>query len=766
MFESADLEINTSTYEWFLRIFSVLQKRLGLNIKFHREAGQAEAGQIFLFNHFARFETLIPPYLLYAETGAYSRCVAAKDLFAGGGGFARFLIGGGGVPSDLPGLLPFLAAEILRGRKVIVFPEGGMVKDRRSIDNKGRYGVFSRTAGERRKHHTGAAVIALVLGIFKSRIRSVQRSGNQPRLERWVKSLGMDSVQSLLDAANKPTLIVPANITFYPMRISDNFLRRGVDFFVKGLGQQFSEELLIEGNILFKNTDMDIRFGDPIAPKKFNNWWETRAINTIFGRIDSLDDLFSLNREPGQWIERFVSTLLERETNRLRDIYMREIYDEVTVNLAHLASTLICTYVGSGRMEVGRTEFHRTLYLAIKYAQQEPSVHLHRILTNPEAYEGVDVGRGRGLDDFWSSVVTSGLVEKLPDSYRFLPKLRQEHDFDEVRIENPILVYANEIAPLPGTRRAIEKALKSVSTIDEKQLAQLHFDDESMRHTWCRQTYRQSQHAKINEAETATQSGAPYMLFPDTENSVGVVLAHGFLASPAELRNLGERMCGAGYPAVGVRLEGHGTSPWDLRDRSREDWLESVRRGYRILAPFVDRICLVGFSTGGSLVLQLAAERPEKLAGVAAISAPVKFRNRNLAFVPLLHGANTIARWVPTLEGVIPFQTNDSEHPDINYWNIPIRGLYELRLTVEGLKQALPLVSVPALIMQGTKDHVVDPDSAKIIMEGLSSERKTLEMVEAKRHGILHEDIGDCQETVLSFIGSLSAESQKNGIGA
>ena len=352
MFESIDLEINTSTYEWFLRIFSVLQKRLGLNIKFHREAGQAEAGQIFLFNHFARFETLIPPYLLYAETGAYSRCVAAKDLFAGGGGFARFLIGGGGVPSDLPGLLPFLAAEILRGRKVIVFPEGGMVKDRRSIDNKGRYGVFSRTAGERRKHHTGAAVIALVLEIFKSRIRSVQRSGNQPRLERWVKSLGMDSVQSLLDAANKPTLIVPANITFYPMRISDNFLRRGADFFVKGLGQQFSEELLIEGNILFKNTDMDIRFGDQIAPKKFNNWWETRAINTIFGRINSLDDLFSLNREPGQWIERFISTLLERETNRLRDIYMREIYDEVTVNLAHLASALICTYVGSGRMEV------------------------------------------------------------------------------------------------------------------------------------------------------------------------------------------------------------------------------------------------------------------------------------------------------------------------------------------------------------------------------------------------------------------------------
>lgn len=147
MYEVADLEINTSAYDWCVRAFSVLRKRLGLNIKFHREDGQADAGQIFLFNHFARFEALIPPYLIHAETGAYCRCVATKELFAAGSTFTRFLMGVGAVPNDLPGLLPFLAAEILRGRKVIVFPEGGMVKDRRTLDEEGRYGVYSRSAG-------------------------------------------------------------------------------------------------------------------------------------------------------------------------------------------------------------------------------------------------------------------------------------------------------------------------------------------------------------------------------------------------------------------------------------------------------------------------------------------------------------------------------------------------------------------------------------------------------------------------------------------
>ena len=45
--------------------------------------------------------------------------------------------GVGVVPNNEPGLLAFLAAEILRGRKVSVFPEGGMVKDRRILDENG-----------------------------------------------------------------------------------------------------------------------------------------------------------------------------------------------------------------------------------------------------------------------------------------------------------------------------------------------------------------------------------------------------------------------------------------------------------------------------------------------------------------------------------------------------------------------------------------------------------------------------------------------------
>ena len=78
-----ELRINEALYHWCVRAFSLLRRRLGINIKVHDADGHIQAGQIFLFNHFARFETIIPQYFIYQATGAYCRCVAAHKLFLG-----------------------------------------------------------------------------------------------------------------------------------------------------------------------------------------------------------------------------------------------------------------------------------------------------------------------------------------------------------------------------------------------------------------------------------------------------------------------------------------------------------------------------------------------------------------------------------------------------------------------------------------------------------------------------------------------------------
>ncbi len=258
---------------------------------------------------------------------------------------------------------------------------------------------------------------------------------------------------------------------------------------------------------------------------------------------------------------------------------------------------------------------------------------------------------------------------------------------------------------------------------------------------------------------------------PDRPNDIGIVLVHGFLASPAELKAFGHRLADLGHPVIGVRLSGHGTSPWDLRDRSRQDWLDSVRRGYEVMSRLTDRVCLIGFSTGGSLALHLAADRPPALAGVAAISAPLKFRNRNLAFVPIVHGINRLTEWASPLEGIMPFRVHESEHPHINYRHVPIRGLFELRCVADELEQRLPEITCPVTIIQGSEDRVVDPGSAKLIVSKLGSAEKSLHMIASQRHGILHEDVGDTQAIAISFLKSLSpsaraSEPARTGIPA
>ena len=106
-----DLSINTSTYDWCIKAFRTTKKLLKLNIKLHDrmevENDSVSQGDIFLFNHFARFETFIPQYLIHEAAGAYCRSIASSEFFGDDDRFTQFLYSIGVVPNDLPELFPF-----------------------------------------------------------------------------------------------------------------------------------------------------------------------------------------------------------------------------------------------------------------------------------------------------------------------------------------------------------------------------------------------------------------------------------------------------------------------------------------------------------------------------------------------------------------------------------------------------------------------------------------------------------------------------------
>jgi esterase/lipase/1-acyl-sn-glycerol-3-phosphate acyltransferase len=752
------------TYDFAVRTLALVESRLGLNIKVHgNDDDLLNKGQIFLFNHFARFETLIPHYIIHRETGAYCRSVADKSLFRAAKGLARFLSDVGAVPNDLPGLLPFLAAEILRGHKVVIFPEGAMIKDRRVVDNAGQVGIFSFKENIFRKHHRGGAVLAMILDICKHRIRDLFDNDDTIRIRQWMLTLGFDSKQQLLEQALKPTVIVPATITFYPIRADDNFLTKSAEFMFRNrkLPERLLEELAVEGNIVFRDTDMDIRLGAPIQPKRRWGWIDTQLMRRYFLSVNHLDDLFSLKEAADSVVEALLLKTITRESDRLRDHYMEAIYQGISVNLGHLAAVMISELMERGERHVSYETLHKGLYLALKLLQSDPSVHLHRSILWPDRYRGLPDGMTKDLLRFMATCTQAGLLEKNLTGYRFLDKLFAEHDFHRIRLENPLMVYANEVAPIKAVGEVVRQVLdKLTQPLNPIELGGLLFEDEVR--SWSHNsTYFSSQrYQEINARETATRSARPYLLTHHQPAELAVLLIHGLLASPAELEDFGNKLHGLGYTVMGVRLAGHGTSPWDLEQRKWEEWLESAQRGYDILKLHARRVMVVGFSAGAALALIMASRKPDKLAGVASVAAPFSLQDKNTAFAPLLHGVNRLVSKVSGSSGVAPFRPNEPAYPDINYRSIPISAVHELLEMMGELRLCLSAITAPVTIIQGDQDSVVKPESATRIHDLLvNCPNKSLHWIAGGEHWLITGDVGNTHALLLRFIETVQSLS-------
>lgn len=738
--------INEPFYQWSVRAFSVVHKRVGMKIAVHAGDNVLEKGQIFLFNHFARFETLVPQYFIYQATGAYCRCVAAHELFNSSERFAKVLWGVGAVPDTHPGLLAFLAAEILRGQKVIFFPEGSMMKDRSiaAPPHEGLLNSFKTRSG----HRQGAAALAVVLELFKKRILSVAEAGEADRLDRWVAALGLGDRDALIAAARKPTLTVPSNITFHPIHRGDNFLMKAADLLKFDLGRQGREELMVEGNLILRNTDMDIRFGNLIHSDIAWNAADRMVLARAFEQIDSLDDLFGLKDKADRWIDMLAVSGVKRATRRLRDLCMVEMYANVTLNISHLAARLLIRLAAQGETRVEKSGFHALLYAVIKLVQKTEGLHPHRTLTDPNHYGALPGKACAALEEFYATAAEAGLVKVGAMQITLLPALLAGTAEGDPRLANVVRVYANEIESLTGVLRIVEHAVP----LSGSALALALFDDELRLH----ECDLAAMPAAPDLREPEKRDGRAFLLMPETVSRAGVVLVHGFLASPAEVRAFGDRLASKGHPVLGVRLKGHGTSPHDLRLRSCSDWQSSVARGYEIMALLSQEVLVVGFATGASLALLLAAERPNQLAFVAAVSAPVAFKLASVRYAPLLNRINKLSQWVYVQNGIRPYHEADPEHPDIEYRNMPVQALVELRKVADLLLQRLEDVVCPVMIVQGSDDPVVDPSSSEVIKSRIRSSEKNLHTVISERHGILHDDVGGAQDLILQRLGAFA----------
>jgi esterase/lipase len=756
-------DIDKALYNRSVRVFNTVKKVLGVKMKLHADT-QVNQGDIFLFNHFSRFETFIPQFLIYEETGAYSCAIASGEFFRGDTVLSKYLQHVGVFPNDHDRLFPLLTSQILRGRKVIIFPEGAMIKDHRVVDEKGNYSFYSRSTGQWRKQHTGSAVLAQGVEAVKTSIRRAYLSKDHNKLAWWKEQLQLDSLDQLLASALKHTLIIPANITFYPIRTSDNLLIKAVDFFTDSLSLRQTEELLIEGNIILKNTDMDIRMGKALEPFAHKSLGSGYLLQEVMEKIKSVDEVFDIQAKPKDWQQRLLGQYFKKAANATRDQYMEEIYLNVTINLSHLASTLFMYMIKNGQARINCQRFAIALYIAVKHLQSHTGINLHRSLLNPIDYSDLINGTSTRFETYIAEAKNAELITEDESSYTLLPKLLEDQHLDSARLENMIAVYDNEAKPIKDVRVTVLNAWVESTDVDQQELAAWHFEDECRDLNWEHHAYNKPVFDDINEHETASADPNPFFLDPPQykDNGIGVLLIHGLLASPAELRGYGEYLVNQGYTVMGVRLKGHGSSPYALKNTTWKDWYYSVVRGFAILKAHCKKIIVTGFSTGGALALRLASENYPEIIGVTVIALPIKFINPALMLVPLIHGTNKLVDWVTSYEGIKPFFENPTEHPAINYRHVPVKSLYQLRLLIENLDDFAPLCKVSTLVLQGDKDPIVSVKSAQEIMNKLTCKNKQLKIVSSSHHGILMDNIDNTWETIDDFMKECGNETNTN----
>ncbi len=219
----------------------------------------------------------------------------------------------------------------------------------------------------------------------------------------------------------------------------------------------------------------------------------------------------------------------------------------------------------------------------------------------------------------------------------------------------------------------------------------------------------------------------PEGLRAPTASGSGSLLSHGFTGSPASMRPWGEHLADLGYAVSVPRLPGHGTTWQEMNRTTFADWYAEVERAFEKLRTECDEVVVGGLSMGGGLVLWLAANHPHDVAGVVLVNAAVSSQNRQLLAVPLAK------RLLPALNGI----GNDIKKQGVSehgYTKTPLKALHSMMQGWKQVRADLPKVTQPVLIFRSREDHVVDEQSTRNVLAGISSRDVTERVLEDSYH--------------------------------
>ena len=243
-------------------------------------------------------------------------------------------------------------------------------------------------------------------------------------------------------------------------------------------------------------------------------------------------------------------------------------------------------------------------------------------------------------------------------------------------------------------------------------------------------------------------------------SKTGCLLVHGFTGTPKEMRRMGEYLAEQGYSILGVRLTGHATRPEDMIRSRSTDWMASVEDGYHLLRGLADLIYLIGLSMGGVLALLMSTQLDVK--GVVGISTPYRLpKDWRLNYIEFLSLFQSYLPKAKSSPGSGWFdQEARKEH--VSYPQNPVRSIGELNKLTAQMRDTLPQVKAPVLLIHSKEDKNVLPENLDNIFSGLVNTRDKTKLFITNSGHVITSDAERVHvyKTVAEFISRIEAGSR------
>lgn len=214
---------------------------------------------------------------------------------------------------------------------------------------------------------------------------------------------------------------------------------------------------------------------------------------------------------------------------------------------------------------------------------------------------------------------------------------------------------------------------------------------------------------------------------------VGVILVHGLTGTPTELSGIAKDLNAYGFTVFCPLLAGHCASEAELLRTTWPDWAKSVEEAFCAFSEHVDVIFAGGISAGAVLSLRLAQTFPGRLRALSLYSTTLWWDGWSIPrlsfLLPLVLRLPYIGQryrfeeaWPygiknKRLRERVHAQMASGDSSAAGFAGTPGRSLRELWRLVDLVKENLPQIKTPTLLVHARDDDIASIRNAIYIKE-------------------------------------------------